>query len=317
VNVLIWHHHGSWTTGFLQGTHTYLLPVVTGRGPDGRGRATSWIWPAQGREVAPSELADVEVDVMVAQCPRDIRLAQRWLGGRLPGRDLPLIWLEHNTPSSLLGDARHPMADRDDVVVVHVTHTNARFWDTGRTRTVVIEHGVVDPGLRYRGDRAVAAAVINEPGRRGRAVGADLLAGFAEVGGLEVYGIDAQLLAPHRALRPVPGMDQRQLHDRIIGARAYVHPYRWTSLGLALIEAMLLGMPVVALATTEVPSAVPPDGGVVSNDIERLHRSLAGYLADPELAAEAGCRARAGALERFSLSRFLADWDLLLKEVTS
>ena len=35
--------------------------------------------------------------------------------------------------------------------------------------------------------------------------------------------------------------------------RLYLHPVRWTSLGLSLLEAMHLGMPVVALATTEVP----------------------------------------------------------------
>ena len=46
--------------------------------------------------------------------------------------------------------------------------------------------------------------------------------------------------------------------------RVYLHPIRWTSLGLSLLEAMHLGMPVVALATTEVPEAVPPEAGVVS-----------------------------------------------------
>jgi glycosyltransferase involved in cell wall biosynthesis len=317
VNLLVWHHHGSWTNAFVQGDHTYLLPTVPGRGPDGRGRASSWSWPDRAKEVTRADLAHAEVDVVVAQRPRDIELARRWLGGRIPGRDLPLVWLEHNTPRSLVGDARHPMAERDDVVVVHVTHTNERFWDTGRTRTVVIEHGVVDPGLRYRGTRRSAAVVINEPVRRGRAVGADLLDGFASVTDLEVYGIDADQLPAHPAVRTIAGVSQTELHHQLAGARVYVHPYRWTSLGLALIEAMMLGMPVVALATTEVPAAVAPDGGVVSNDLERLHRAVGGYVADPDLAAAAGRRAREHALERYSLDRFGADWDLLLKEVTS
>ena len=46
---------------------------------------------------------------------------------------------------------RHPAADRDDVVLVHVTHTNRLFWDSGSTRTEVIEHGIVDPGPRFTG----------------------------------------------------------------------------------------------------------------------------------------------------------------------
>jgi hypothetical protein len=39
MRVLLWHVHGSWTTAFVQGPHTYLLPLMPGRGPGGRGRA--------------------------------------------------------------------------------------------------------------------------------------------------------------------------------------------------------------------------------------------------------------------------------------
>jgi len=39
-------------------------------------------------------------------------------------------------------------------------------------------------------------------------------------------------------------------------------------------------------------------------------------LSDPDQAAEAGRVARAAALARYGLDRFLHDWDQLLKEVT-
>ena len=39
MRVLLWHVHGSWTTSFVQGPHTYLVPVTADRGPDGLGRA--------------------------------------------------------------------------------------------------------------------------------------------------------------------------------------------------------------------------------------------------------------------------------------
>ena len=44
--------------------------------------------------------------------------------------------------------SRHPMADRDDLLVAHVTGFNQLFWDTGTTRTTVIDHGIVAPGVR-------------------------------------------------------------------------------------------------------------------------------------------------------------------------
>ena len=95
-----------------------------------------------------------------------------------------------------------------------------------------------------------------------------------------------------------------------------MHPVRWTSLGLSLLEAMHLGMPVVALATTEVVEAVPTEAGVLSTRPERLHAGVREYLSNPDAARLAGKAARAAALERYGLDRFLADWDVLLEEVT-
>jgi hypothetical protein len=317
VNVLLWHRHGSWTTAFVHGPHTTLLPVVPDRGPAGRGRARTWDWPAEAVEVAPDALADAPVDVVVVQGPEEEAWARDWLGGRVPGRDVPLVWLEHNTPPAADGSSRHPAADRDDLVLVHVTPTNQLVWDTGSTRTTVIEHGVIDPGHRFRGDRAAAVAVVNEPVRRGRAVGADLLPVLAAAGPIALHGMAVEQLAGTPGVFPEGDLPQDRLHHAMAACRAYVHPFRWTSLGLSLVEAMLLGLPVVALATTEVPEVVPSGAGMVSNRIDRLAGALRRFLGDPDEARHAGCVARAAALDRFSHARFTRDWDRLLHEVTA
>jgi glycosyltransferase involved in cell wall biosynthesis len=95
-----------------------------------------------------------------------------------------------------------------------------------------------------------------------------------------------------------------------------VHPVRWTSLGLSLLEAMHLGMPVVALATTEAVEAVPVDAGVLSTRPARLAEAVRTFVHDPDAARLAGKAARSAALERYGLARFLRDWDALLEEVT-
>jgi glycosyltransferase involved in cell wall biosynthesis len=99
--------------------------------------------------------------------------------------------------------------------------------------------------------------------------------------------------------------------------RVYLHPYRWTSLGLTLIEAMHLGMPVVALATTEVVSAVPSCAGVVSNRIDELKEAIEWLVSDPEAACEMGMVARACATRRYGLERFLRDWNSVFEEVAA
>jgi glycosyltransferase involved in cell wall biosynthesis len=106
------------------------------------------------------------------------------------------------------------------------------------------------------------------------------------------------------------------MHAALARRRVYVHPVRWTSLGLSLLEAMHLGMPVVGLATTEAVEAVPAEAGVLSTRPERLWDAVREFLHDEDAARLAGKAARAAALERYGLDRFLADWDDLLREVT-
>jgi glycosyltransferase involved in cell wall biosynthesis len=312
MRILLWHQHGSWTTAFVQGDHEYVVPVLDDRTPDGRGRARTWDWPDSVVERTPQELRDEDFDVVLLQRPHELcELCRAWTGRR-PGRDVPAIYVEHNAPQGPIAAMRHPAADRDDLVVCHVTHFNALFWDCGTTPTRVIEHGIVDPGHRFTGELHRAAAAINEARRRGRVTGTDLLPRFAERGvPVDLFGIDAA------ALGGVEDLRQDRLHDELARRRCYVHPIRWTSLGLSLIEAMHLGMPVVVLGTTEAPAAVPAAAGVVSTRVDRLAEAARAFLADPDAARAAGDAARAHALRRFGLNRFLADWDDLLTEVTA
>ncbi len=310
MRILLWHVHGSWTTAFVQGRHEYLVPVVPDRGPEGRGRAQTWSWPASVVEMPPERLARAPVDVVILQRPEDEALATRWLGGRRPGREVPAVWLEHNAPQGRIAEMRHPAADRPELTVVHVTHFNALFWDTGAAPTRVIEHGVVDPGAHYTGELPRAAVVVNEPGRRGRVTGTDLLPALGRDVPIDVFGIGAG------ALGGIESLPQARLHAAMARRRVYLHSVRWTSLGLSLIEAMHLAMPIVALATTEIPEAVPPEAGVISTRVDVLGEALRALVDDPEQARVMGKAARAYALARYGLGRFLADWDALLTEVT-
>ncbi|MFH8755836.1 glycosyltransferase [Streptomyces atroolivaceus] len=318
MNILIWHVHGSWATSFVQGPHTFLVPVTPDRGPDGLGRAATWDWPPNVIEVPPDRLRDEDVDLMVLQRPHELELAAAWTGRR-PGIDVPAVYVEHNSPDGTAVGTRHPLADRDDIPLVHVTHFNRLMWDNGRAPTTVIEHGIIDPGALWTGTEARAAVVVNDPLRRGRTTGTDLLSHFARVAPLDVFGMRTEALPAHLGLpsdrcraRDLP---QNALHPAMARCRLYLHPVRWTSLGLSLLEAMFLGMPVVALDTTEVREAVPDDAGVVSNRPDVLDEAVRTFLADADLAAHTGGRARSAAQARYGVQRFLDDWEHLLKEV--
>ncbi|MDA8392352.1 MAG: glycosyltransferase [Actinomycetota bacterium] len=310
MRIMLWHVHGSWTTAFVQGSHQYLVPRLPGKGPDGLGRADTWDWPPSVTEISPQQAAAEHVDLILLQRERELDgLAQQWLGGRRPGVDLPAVYVEHNAPEGPVNAMRHPAADRPGIHVVHVTHFNKLFWDTGSSPATVIEHGVVDPGPLYTGERQRAVAAINDAPSRGRVTGTDLLVDMMAKVPTDLFGMRSEQLGG----RDVP---QSRLHAEMARRRTYFHPVRWTSLGLSLIEAMTIGMPVVAVGTTEVHEAVPPQAGVVSTRPDVLESALWAYLNDADQAVEVGKAARTVALGRFGLGRFLDDWDDLFKRVT-
>lgn len=317
MRVLAWHVHAAWMTSFVQGPHDYFVPVLPDRGPDGRGRAQTYDWPDSVREVTPEQVRTDEYDVVVLQRPSEVELFERWSGRSVGEHGVPAVYVEHNTPRGDVNDWIHPLAKRTDLPVVHVTEFNRAMWDNGVAPAVVIEHGVPDYGCRYTGELDSLVVSVNEPVRRWRVAGTDLVARIAEQVPVSVYGMKTEELTARitSGLAAVDNLSQDELHDRMAKHFGYLHPYRWTSLGLSLIEAMTLGLPVLVLAATAAPESVPAEAGVVSSDVDLLGRTALRWLADPDEARETGQRAREHALRRFGLGRFLDDWERLLKEV--
>ncbi|UJW28753.1 glycosyltransferase [Saccharothrix sp. AJ9571] len=316
VRILMWHVHGAWTSSFVRGRHEYLLPVTPTRDPNvGLGRAESWDWPPAVREVPYDRLRDTEIDLVLLQRPHELDLCTAW-SGRTPGRDIPAVYVEHNTPRGDVPETRHPLAGQDSIPVVHITSFNDLFWNCDGARTTVIGNGIPDPGDRYSGELARAGVAINEPIRRGRITGTDLLPRFATAAPLDVFGMVTEWLPDWLGVAPdrmtTANLAQDAMHTELAKRRVYIHPFRWTSLGMSLVEAMYLGMPVVALAATEALHAVPPEAGVISTDVDVLVDAVRRLVADPEEARRLGRQARDVAQTRFGLDRFLDQWHQLL-----
>jgi glycosyltransferase involved in cell wall biosynthesis len=187
------------------------------------------------------------------------------------------------------------------------------MWGNGRTPTRVIEHSVaIDPGAQYTGELARGITVVNGIHRRPRIAGYDIFCQLREQVPLDIAGMETEAFG---GLGDVP---YRDLHRRVAAYRFLFSPVRYTSLPLAVIEGLTLGMPVIALATTELP-AVIQNGvhGYVSCDLDELSRHMKRLLADTEEARALGANARRLAAERFGLQRFIRDWNEAFDQVLS
>lgn len=312
MRVLTWHIHGSYLYYLAHSRHEFLVPVTEGRParfpglPDG-----GFPWQSNLREVPTAEVASTQFDAVLYQ-HRENWLRDQWDVLTAEQRRLPRIYLEHDPPRDNPFEERH-LVDDPDVLVVHVTPFNDLMFDSGRSPTRVIEHGVVVPdGVRWSGELDRGIVVVNHLARRGRRLGADVYAGMrAARVPLDLVGMGAD--AVDGGLGEVP-------HDELPAFQAryrfFFNPIRYTSLGLAVCEAMAIGMPVVALATTEHAMAVENGvSGVVDTSLSRLADAMRALIADHGDAQRLSDGARARARERHGIERFARDWDRVIDEV--
>ncbi|HEX2153986.1 MAG TPA: glycosyltransferase [Acidimicrobiia bacterium] len=314
LNILTWHIHGTYLQMLGSVDHRIHVAVKDGRPPRFAGLPPGREWPSNLTEVPADEVAGLELDCVLFQSDENWLVDQHEVLTE-DQRRLPRLYLEHDPPGHD-GDScfssRHPVDD-PDVRIVHVTHFNDLMWDSGEAPTTVIEHAVPDRGAVYHGGLERGLVVVNNLARRGRRLGRDLYEQVRDEVPLDLVGMGSFEVAG--GIGEVPPDELSVFAARY---RFFFHPIRYTSLGLALCEAMMMGMPVVALATTEAVTVIE-DGvsGFISTDIDHLIDGMHQLLAHPEVAREMGRAARQIALDRFAMSRFAAEWTSLISQTVT
>jgi len=310
LNILTWHIHGSYLNTLARIEHNWYLPIKSGRPEGYGGRGPTFDLPDYMCEVPAERVRDLKLDLVIYQSSKNY-LEDQFELLTDEQRSLPKIYLEHNTPKPNAVDTRHPVDD-PNVLLVHVTHYNRLMWDNGQTPTVVIEHSVaIDPSIRYKGRRESGITVVNGMQKRPRIAGYDILLHTQQKIPLDCVGMETEAFG---GLGDIP---YRDLHRLLADYRFLFSPIRYTSLPLAVIESMTIGMPIVALATTELPTVVlNGETGYVSCDIDTLIEHMRFLLSDYEEASRMGRNALAVAQQRFGLDRFINDWNRAFALVT-
>ncbi|WP_036168948.1 glycosyltransferase [Massilia sp. 9096] len=318
LNVLTWHTHGSYLYYLSQAPHEFHVLMKPGRPPGYGGRCGPFPFGPNVHDLPAEQARTRAFDCILFQ--EDHHWEKDQFELLTPAqRALPRIYLEHDPPRAHAGtasqawvsDIRHPVDD-PGVLLVHVTRFNDLMWDSGATPTRVIEHGVMLPaGVRYSGELERGLTITNHLARRGRRMGADLFAQLRTQAPLDLLGMDSG------ALGGIGELAHPQLPAFAARYRFLFSPIRYSSLSLSTLEAMMAGMPVVALATTEMASVVRDgESGFAALDPGQLLAPMQALLRDAALARRLGANARRTALERFSIGRFSADWDAALRDVT-
>jgi hypothetical protein len=309
LKILTWHVHGSYLYYLVQSPHEFYLPVRTGRPEGYGGRSGNFAWPANVFDVPDAAVRDLDFDVILFQSTRNYLVDQFEILSPAQ-RERPRIYLEHNTPRPHPTDTRH-VVDDSRILLVHCTYFNATMWDSGRAPTTVIPHGVVVPeDAAWTGEHERGITVVNGLLSRGRLAGSDVFAQARRAVPLDLAGMGSERLG---GLGDLP---HRELHQSESRYRFFFNPIRYTSLPLAVVEAMAIGLPIVALATTELPRAVRHRiDGFVSNNLDELIDGMKQLIWDPDLARRMSANARDAARELYGIDRFRRDWSAAFDRV--
>ncbi|OQP41075.1 transferase [Niastella yeongjuensis] len=302
LKIFTWHIHGSYLYYLSQCNFDIYIPVNDKKNEGYYGRGKTFLFGDNVIEVPVSHVKALDFDCILFQSEKNFRIDQYEILSA-EQRKLPAVYLEHNAPSPYAVDSSHPLYD-PRVVLVHVTHYNKLMWKNNVPMVRVIQHGITEASHTYTGELKKGIVVINHIKERGRTTGWDIydrvraevpidLAGI----GTEQYGGLGEVLFP-------------RLTAFTTRYRFLFNPIRHTSFGLFVCEAMMAGIPVVSLATTEYANLLTNgESAFINTDVDALIAGMKLLLNNLPLATTMGQRGHAVAQEQFNMERFIREWN--------
>lgn len=302
LSIFTWHIHGTYLYYLSKGDYLIHIPITPDKEEGYVGRGHTFPFGENVIEVAAEEVKNMNFDCILFQSKKNWLVDQHEILSE-EQRQLPRIYVEHDPPLQQPAETKHPMSD-PDVIMVHVSHYNKLMWVCNSNIIKVIEHGVIKPDATYTGELKKGIVVVNNLFDRGRRLGPDIFETVRKIIPLDLIGMGTEKYGGlGEVLHP-------QLPHFISKYRFFFNPIRYTSLGLAVIEAMMTGLPVVALATTEYVTVIQNEkSGFINTDVEYLIDKMQLLLENKQLATETGQTGKDYAVERFDIKRFTKDWE--------
>lgn len=301
LRIFTWHVHGSYLFYLAQGNYDIYIPVNEKKSNGYVGRGETFPFGSNVIEIPADEVKNLEFDLILFQEDENYLTHQFEILSDKQ-RALPKIYLEHDPPLQDSTNELHVVDDLE-VLLVHVTHFNRLMWNNRNLKVKVIEHGVTSPICQYSGIIERGIVVINNLPQRGRLLGMDIFEEVRKEIPLDLVGMGAEQYGIGEVLHP-------ELPRFISRYRFFFNPIRYTSLGLAVCEAMMIGIPVVGLATTEMPTVIENGvSGFVHTDLGYLKDKMKLLLNDFQLAVTIGERGKEVAHSKFNIKHFTEQWE--------
>tara|TARA_R110000765_G_scaffold93225_7_gene175787 strand:- start:3862 stop:4866 length:1005 start_codon:yes stop_codon:yes gene_type:complete len=258
----------------------------------------------EGRQIP----INVDIDVIISQNLMAHHPIAESISRQL---NVPIINIHHVLPPLQWGKGiLDSLKIRGGAADVYITHYNEKVWDINIENSTTIYHGIDYDFWNSSGEQRgmYALSVVNDWINRDWCCGYSIWKHGTQDIPTKVIGNTPGLSEPSESLEELRGAYSK--------CGIFINTSTHSPLPMSLLEAMSCGCPVVSMATCAIPEVVEHGvNGLLANSPEEVNSMSKELFADDELRAKLGSNARKTILEKFSISRFVNEWNKVLKEV--
>lgn len=314
LNILTFPTHEAYETGLAKTGHNFYAFRAQGIKDWNRAYRPlpdnyTLLNPSKGMRQLP---ADVDFDLVLSQN----KFGQFQYACQFARQlHLPLVSLEHTLP--------HPTWPAEQLATLkrfrgHLNLFISDYsvgkwgWDAADPTVRVIKHGIdtdtFSPNDMLCDRKPHSLSVVNDWANR------DWCCGF----NLWRETVDGDFA--FHVVGATPGLSEpaKSVHDLVMTYRSslvFLNTSLISPVPTALLEAMSCGCAVVSTNNCMIPEVIShEENGFLANDARELRFYCDLLLKNPDLARAMGAAARQTIVERFSMGRFVADWNGLLAE---
>jgi hypothetical protein len=220
---------------------------------------------------------------------------------------VPVLHIDHTMPPKELNHKQ--LASLTSLRAnkhVFITEFSKAAWE-GQPEDSVVYHGV-SPSLfsGWHGKETHGISVVNQFASR------DVFCGW------NIWQ-EVSRQVPIQLVGENPGLSQsakstEELVQKLASARFFLNTSQWSPIPLSLIEAMMVGCPIITTDKQEIPKFLKhEENALIANTPDEMVRAARRLQVDDELCQKLSRNVRQTALQFFSIDRFTKEWnDIIL-----
>jgi glycosyltransferase involved in cell wall biosynthesis len=317
MKIFTWNVHGGYLSMFSKLNYELYIPYTEGRPYNYDGKTPGYEWSDNVYEISYNQINNINYDIILYQTAQHVMEEQYRCLSQSQINDAYKIYIVHSPINDFdlvnknLGVVESHINEQMNLIVHIAEYTKkqwAKYMPSLSNKSIVIYHSIPLSNIvaTYSINRAVCA--INDIGIRADS-GRDEIKYLLKKIGIDLYGKNTEMIGGYGSI------PRENLMSILSQYSIYINPTVHNSLPMTVLEAMSIGLPVIALNTTDLHIAIT-DGieGYLCNTVDDIIDKYNYLLNNKSKIQGMGINAREKIKNYFSFDRFEKSWNSIILE---